>query len=190
MKIFILQGNPDNEDTLSADFASVYEREAAAAGHSVQRSNIGDLQFDPILHKGYKTIQELEPDLKMVQDGMRNADHIVVIYPNWWCTMPALLKGFFDRAWLPGFAFHFRKNGWGWDRLLKGKTARVIVLSKSEPWQIRFLFGDYTNEIARGILGFSGLKVRITRVGNSEKLSPEKKASWERKIGALARRGR
>lgn len=186
-KIYIFQGNPDN-DTLSGDFATVYHDAALAAGHEVQRANIGDLQFDPILHKGYKTIQELEPDLKMVQDGMRWADHIVIIYPNWWCTMPALLKGFFDRAWLPGFAFHFRKDGMGWDRLLTGKTARVIVLSKTQPWMIRFLFGDYTNEIKRGILGFSGLKVRLTRVGGSETLSPAAKARWESKITALARK--
>jgi NAD(P)H dehydrogenase (quinone) len=187
-KIFILQGNPDS-DTLSGHFARLYEFVAREAGHSVQIVNIGDLEFDPILHKGYKVIQELEPDLKMVQQGIRDADHIVVIYPNWWCTMPALLKGFFDRAWLPAFAFRFRKNGMGWDRLLAGKTARVIVLSKTNPWIIRFMFGDYTNEISRGILGFSGLKVRLTRIGDSEHLSTGALASWERKIEKLAKSG-
>jgi putative NADPH-quinone reductase len=188
-KIFILQGNPDN-DTLSGHFASVYEDAARAAGHQVQRANIGDLQFDPILHKGYKVIQDLEPDLKMVQQGMKDADHILVIYPNWWGTMPALLKGFFDRAWLPAFAFRFRKDGWGWQRLLAGKTARVVVLSKTQPWMLRLLFGDYTNEISRAILGFSGLKVRLTTIGGSESLSDAQKARWERKIAALARKGK
>jgi putative NADPH-quinone reductase len=187
-KIFIFMANGDSE-TLSGEFAGAYETAARAAGHEVKRTNIGELQFDPILHKGYKTIQELEPDLKMVQDSMRWCDHLVLIYPNWWCTMPALLKGFFDRAWLPGFAFHFRKGGWGWDRLLAGKSARVIVLSKSQPWQIRFLFGDYTNEICRGILGFAGFKVRLTRIGNSENLSISQKTKWLQRISALAARG-
>jgi putative NADPH-quinone reductase len=187
-KIYILMGNPDKDGTLSNDFADAYEKAASAAGHEVRRHNIGDLQFDPILHKGYRAIQELEPDLKQVQENIRWADHFVLVYPLWWSATPALLKGLFDRMWLPGLAFHFWKNGMGWDKLLKGKTARIICLSKSQPLAIRFMFGDFTNEMRHATLGFSGYKVRMTEVGNSEKLSPQKKASWTRRIEALARK--
>src|SRR3990167_320914 len=75
-KIYILLGHPDKE-TLSGHFADIYEQEAKAAGHEVRRTNIGDLSFDPILHKGYKVIQELEPDLLKVQEDMRWAEHLV-----------------------------------------------------------------------------------------------------------------
>jgi putative NADPH-quinone reductase len=189
-KIYILMGNPDKEDTLSNDLAAVYEAAAKAAGHEVRRSNIGDVQFDPMLHKGYKVIQKLEPDLKKMQEDMRWADHFVLIYPIWWSATPALLKGLFDRMWLPGFAFHFWKNGLGWDRLLKGKTARVVTLSKMNPLFIRFTMGDFTNEIRHATLGFAGYKVRMTEIGNSEKLSPGARASVEKRIAALARKGK
>jgi putative NADPH-quinone reductase len=187
-KIYILMGNPDKEGTLSNALADVYEREAKAAGHEVRRANISDVQFDPILHKGYKVIQELEPDLKKMQDDMRWADHFVLVYPLWWSATPAMLKGLFDRMWLPGFAFHFWKSGLGWDRLLKGKTARVISLSKMPPLFIRFTMGDFTNEIRHATLGFAGYKVRMTEIGNSEKLSPSAEARVEKRIGHLARR--
>jgi putative NADPH-quinone reductase len=190
MKIFILMANPDKEGTISSALADVYEREARGAGHEVRRTNIGDLQFDPILHKGYKEIQALEPDLIATQENMKWADHFVLIYPIWWSAMPALLKGMFDRFFIPGFAFHFHKDGMGWDKLLKGKTARVIVLSKAWPFMIRSLFGDYTNEVSRALLGFAGYKVKLTAIGNSEKLSPESLLHCEDKICKLARKGK
>jgi len=186
-KIFILMGNPDKEGTLSSQLADVYEREARAAGHEVRRANLGDLAFDPILHKGYKVIQELEPDLKKTQEDMKWADHFVLIYPLWWAGMPALLKGLFDRMWIPRFAFHFWENGLGWDKLLKGKTARVIILSKNWPVIERFLFGDFKNEVGKALLGFAGYKVRMTEFGDSETPSASRKEGLLRKVATLAR---
>lgn len=182
-------GNPDKEGTLSNELADVYEKEAKAAGHEVRRANLGDLSFDPILHKGYKVIQSYEPDLAKVQEDMKWADHFVLIYPLWWAGMPALLKGMWDRMFMPGFAFHFHKDGRGWDKLLKGRTARIIILSKNWPILERLMFGDYTNEIGRAILGFAGFKVRVTKIGHSEGISPEREKSWVKCVTKLAQKG-
>lgn len=194
-KIFILLGHPDT-DSLTGHFLSVYEEAAKAAGHEVRRANLGDLSFDPILHKGYKVIQELEPDLKRIQEDITWSDHFVIGFPLWWISMPALLSGMFDRIWLPGFAFRYHKDPktgkrlLGWDQLLRGRTSRVFMLMQSLPILEKIAFGDYTNELTRGILGFAGISSRITEIGNSEKLKPEELAHWERKIAALGRAGR
>lgn len=189
-KIFILMGNPDKEGTLSNEMADLYEHEARAAGHEVRRANLSDLAFDPILHKGYKVIQELEPDLKQVQEDMKWADHFVLIYPLWWAGMPALLKGMWDRMFIPGFAFRFWKNGLGWDRLLSGKSARVIILSKNWPILERVLFGDFKNEVGKALLGFAGYKVRITEFGDSETPSESRKKALVAKVTKFARTAR
>lgn len=181
-------GNPDKESTLSNELADTYEQHARASGHEVRRANISDMSFDPILHKGYKVIQELEPDLKTAVDDLKWADHFVLVYPLWWSATPALLKGFFDRAWLPGFFFHFHKNGPGWDRLMKGKTARVVALSKMPPLAIRFMFGDFTNEIRHATLGFAGYKVRMTEFGNSENLSERQRQRVHKAVARLAKK--
>lgn len=186
-KILVFVGHPDEAHTLTGEMALLYETAARKAGHEVQKIHLGAMHFDPILHKGYKAIQELEPDLKKFQDAVRWADHFVVFYPNWWCTMPALLKGLFDRAWLPGFAFNMRKNNkgapvTGWYKRLKGKTARVVVLSGTHPLLIMLMFGDYTNEIKNGILWFAGFKTRVTRMGPTDMAPEWMRNHWRRKM--------
>ncbi len=184
-KIFVLVGHPDSR-SLSADLATSYVYGAEEAGHEVRRTNLGELTFDPILHKGYKEIQALEPDLLKIQEDIKWADHFVVIYPAWWSTMPALLKGMFDRLWLPKFAFEFRKTGFFkgllWKPMMRGKTARVFVLSDSPPSMARIIFGDTTNEIRKGILWFAGFRVRVKKVGPIKFITPAKVEKWKQKF--------
>ena len=184
-KIVILLGNPD-PDTFTGAIADHYQAAAEDAGHEVARFNIGSMQFDPILHKGYKVIQPLEPDLIALQEAIKVADHFVVIYPNWWCTMPAILKGLFDRMWIPGFAFNFDKQTKKCIRHLKGKTGRVIVVAgTNSPFATWWMYGDYTNEIQHGILGFAGINASVCTFGPSEKVNEETKKGWLRKVAAL-----
>lgn len=188
-KILVFLGHPDVA-SFSAHLATTYEEAAREAGHEVERINISDLTFDPILHLGYKQIQELEPDLKMVQEKIRWADHIAFIYPNWWCSMPAVMKGMFDRMWLPGFAFKFSENGKERSRLLLGKTARVIiVIGTHTPFKTWWKFGDFTNELAHGILSFSGIKPFVTAFGPAEHVPQNKLDAWSHKVASFGRRG-
>lgn len=186
-KVFILVGHPDSDSSASF-LADAYEEGAKGGGHEVRRMNIWEMQFDPILHKGYKEIQELEPDLLRVQENFRWAEHIVILYPNWWCTMPAILKGMFDRMYLPGFAFNFKKDKRGErtgkiTKLLSGKSARVVITVGTHPLIVRFLYGDFTNEIARGILGFAGISpVRVTALGPCDNTPESKRKRWREKV--------
>ena len=188
-KILILLGNPDS-DTFSGSVASAYESAAREAGHEVVRINLGELSFDPILHNGYKEIQELEPDLLMVQEKINWCDHLVIVYPNWWCTMPALLKGLFDRMWLPGFAFNFDKETHKLIKRLTGKTARVFIIAGTHsPFKTWWKFGDYTNEITHGTLGFSGIKSKVTAFGPTQHSIDPQLEKWLDRVKMLAKRG-
>ncbi|MDP3958050.1 MAG: NAD(P)H-dependent oxidoreductase [bacterium] len=187
--VLVLLGHTDKETT-SGGFADAYEEGARAAGFEVRRKNLGDLSFDPILHHGYKVIQELEPDLCSLQEDFRWADHIAIFYPNWWGTMPAMLKGLFDRFYLPGFAFRFNKDRPGWEKLLKGRTGRVVICMDSPPMLSRILFGDNSNEIRSAILGFGGIKAKVTKVGPLKNAAPEWKEGWRKKLYRMGTRAK
>jgi putative NADPH-quinone reductase len=163
-KIFILLGHPDT-DSFNCTLADEYQRGAEEAGHEVRRMNLRELKFDPILHHGYRIIQELEPDLRIFQENVNWSEHFVIFYPSWWSTMPALLKGLFDRVWLPGFAYKFTGE-FSWQKLLKGKSARMVVTSDTIPFLQRLIFGDTTNELRNGILWFAGFgPIRTKKIG-------------------------
>lgn len=193
-KIFLVLGHPDKSG-ISGAFADAYEAGAKEAGHEIVRMNIGEMQFDPVLHKGYRAMQELEPDLKLFSEHIKWADHFVVIHPVWWVGMPAILKGLFDRAWLPGSEFRYIKLPSGkrtpfWHRLMRGKTARIILASGTRPFLVRLLPGNVNAQLRWGILWFAGFSVRTTWYGPSENVPEPKRSRWISNIKELGRKGK
>ncbi|MEX2013473.1 MAG: NAD(P)H-dependent oxidoreductase [Parcubacteria group bacterium] len=188
-KIFILLGHPDS-DSLNCTLADEYQRGAEEAGHEVCRMNIGEMQFDPILHRGYRLMQELEPDLLAFQENIRWCEHFVIFYPSWWSTMPALLKGLIDRTWLPGFAFRFTSE-FSWIKLLKGRSATMFVTSDTIPLAQRLIFGDTTNELRKGILWFAGFSpVSVYKFGYLKHFGMWRRERMKRKVFNLGRKAK
>ena len=102
--------------------------------------------------------------------------------------MPALLKGMFDRMWLPGFAFHMHEMGW--HGLLHDRSAHVFITMDSWPIVQRFLFGDSTNEIGRAMLKFSGMHpVHIKKIGPIKDMSESDLNQWKGKMFHLGQAG-
>lgn len=168
MNIYILSGHPDR-DSLSGHIAESYHRAAIEKGHQVRIQHLGDMTFDPVLHRGYKAIQALEPDLIQAQENIRWCSHWVIVYPMWWGSLPALLKGFLDRALHPGFAFKYHDKGPGWDKLLKGRSAEIIPTSDAPCFWLRLAYHSSDFRTLRNatlsFCGFSPVKARrITRV--------------------------
>lgn len=189
-KVFILVGHPDS-DSFNCTLADEYQRGAEEAGHEVRRMNLGEMKFDPILHHGYRVIQELEPDLISFQKNVKWCDHFVIFYPSWWSTMPALLKGLIDRAWLSGFAFRFSPSGNMWKKLLKGRSATMIVTSDTVPLAQRIIFGDTTNELKKGVLWFAGFSpIYVHKFGYFKHFGMGLRARLKRRVYNLGRKAK
>ena len=185
--ILIFVGNPV-KSSFSYACGDAYEETARNTGASVRRFNVDEMDFDPTLHRGYEVVQELEPDLMSFREAVTWADHLVFIYPNWWNTMPAKMKGLFDRSFLPGFAFKFINSRF--TPLLKGKSARVInVVGSTHPLVLRFIIGPYTNELSDGILRLCGVRpVRVKSFGPSRSSSDKTRRRWLAAVRKIAAR--
>ncbi len=189
-KVLIINGHPD-KTSLCFALAESYKRGVDLAGGQSKLIHLIDLNFNPILTNGYKEVSELEPDLVQTQKDIIEAEHLVFVYPNWWSTYPALLKGFIDRVFLPGFSFRYRKDSPFWEKLLKGKSARLIVTLDTPAWYY-WLFNKNTghNSMKIGILEFSGIApVRITTFAPVKTSNLEKRKKWIKEVEELGKNG-
>jgi len=156
MQVLIINGHP-RKNSLSAALTDAYADGARNAGVELNVIFVTDLRFN--LHVTHPTphLQELEPDIMHAQELIRWADHIVFIYPTWWGTMPALLKGFIDRVFISGFAFEEIEGGTGYAPLLTGRTAQVITTMDTPPLIYKFIYrAPGNNAMNKALLGFCG----------------------------------
>ena len=113
-KILIINGHPD-KDSFNYAISESYKAGAIVNGAEVKEIKIRELNFNPNLEFGYRKRTELEPDLVEAQEKIKWSEHLVWVYPVWWGSVPAMMKGFIDRVFLPGFAFKKREDSVGWD---------------------------------------------------------------------------
>lgn len=177
--ILIIDGNPDS-GSLSYDLAEIYKQGAEESHASVKVLHLSEIQFDPILKFGYKKKMSLEPDLVVAQENIKWADHLVFIYPIWWGTYPALLKGFIDRTFLPGFAFNGKIDSVYWEKLLKGKTARIIETLDAPMWFYDKVYkSPAKNSLAIAVLNFCGIKpVDYTVFTPVKQTTEDERSQW------------
>lgn len=184
--ILIINGHP-NKESFCSEIAVTYYKAALDRGAECKLMNLHELEFNPILQYGYQKRTELEPDLISAQKYIINADHMVFIYPNWWSTPPALLKGFIERVFLPGFAFKAYENSIMSDKLLKGKTASMITTMDSPKWYYSLFTGKPGYKaMNNGLFKFCGIKPKKITTFNPVKTSTEQtRYKWLKRVEHL-----
>lgn len=157
MKVLLVFAHPEPK-SLSASLRDVAVHELEAAGHEVRVSDLYTMNWKsevdwadfPALASGERlqpaaasknafTTDTLTQDVKAEMDKLLWADTLILQFPLWWFTMPAILKGWVDRVYAYGFAYGVGEHSdtrWG-DRYgegtLAGKRAMLIVTAGG--WQ-------------------------------------------------------
>lgn len=185
-KILILNGHPKKQSLCTA-LANAYHLGAQKAGHECKVLNLIDLEFDLILRTDRSKLKDLEPDIAKAQSALQEADHLVFVFPIWWGTYPALLKGFIDRVFLSGIAFRHRANSTKWDKLLTGKTARLITTMDTPKWFYTLFYKSFgLRAMRQGLLEYCGVSpVKSTMFSPVHTSAPEIRTKWLAQVGEL-----
>jgi 1,4-dihydroxy-2-naphthoate polyprenyltransferase len=191
MNVLVILGHPAN-DSLCGAIAEAYADGAADSGQRVEILRLGDLDFDINYPIGREDAPE-EPDIDRARSMVRRADHLVFVFPNWWGTMPALMKGFIDRIFKPGFSFHMHADG-SWDKLLTGKSAQLITTMDTPHFVYRWIYGQPgINALRKATFQFCGIHpVRSATFGTVFNSTPAQRERWlnrARELGLELARG-
>ena len=114
--------------------------------------------FNPVLTESELALYSKggfsDPLVEKYQNLLKNSDHVVFIYPIWWMNMPAILKGFFDKVLLYGFAYNYEN---GWNPLLNIEKSTIITTSEQATENFSES-GDPVNDINKNCLYSVGIK--------------------------------
>ncbi|MGE0425268.1 MAG: NAD(P)H-dependent oxidoreductase [Reyranellaceae bacterium] len=166
-RILIVQGHPDPAGKhFCQALAQAYAEGAAEGGHETRSIEVSRLDFPLMRSMAEFEKGEAPPDIKSAQESVLWAEHLVVIFPLWLGSMPALLKGFFEQSLRPGFAFEYRERGFPLQKL-KGRSARIVVTMGMPGLMYRWWYGAHgVKSLRRNILGFVGIgPIRDTLFG-------------------------
>ncbi|MCB9641369.1 MAG: NAD(P)H-dependent oxidoreductase, partial [Myxococcales bacterium] len=148
----------------------------------------GELRFDPVLRGGFRKGQALEPDLEEARTAILAARHVVWVYPTWWGHWPALLKGFIDRVFLPGWAFAYQENSPLPKPLLAGRSTRILTTMDSPWWWYRLMHGRAGHRsMKQATLQFVGLSpVKEGTLYRCRELGEKERDAWLEKVKKMA----
>ncbi|MBN1649546.1 MAG: NAD(P)H-dependent oxidoreductase [Spirochaetales bacterium] len=163
----------------------------SASGHEIDIIDLVKDGFNPVYSEKelalYSRGGSLDPLVKDYQARITAADYLFFIFPNWWGGVPAILKGFFDKVFLKGFAYRGEPapgNG-----LLRAKSAAIITTFDSPAIAYPFMFRPHIKKnLACQMLKMNGVgKVRIFPLLNIKNIGDTKRKAFLAKIGSYAK---
>jgi len=213
MKVLIVYAHPEPR-SLNGSLKDFTVRRLQAAGHEVQVSDLyamnwkatldasdsldrdPEARFDPSLDskRAYAAGRQ-SSDIAAEQEKLRWADTVILQFPLWWFTMPAILKGWFERVYAYGFAYGVGEHSdarWG-DRYGEGNLAgkRAMLVVTTGGWESHYSargingpIDDLLFPIHHGVLHYPGFDVLPPYlVYRTSRVDAQRYAQIERELG-------
>jgi NAD(P)H dehydrogenase (quinone) len=154
LRVLILYANP-----VASSFGATLHSEVVTTlrsrGHEIDDCDLYAERFDPVLSEQeriqYHDIKLNRAHIAAYADRLLAAEALILVYPVWNEGFPAILKGFFDRVFIPGVSFTVGPDGTLTTNLQKlQKIAAVCTYGATHP--INFLLGDPPRRVVKRLV--------------------------------------
>jgi NAD(P)H dehydrogenase (quinone) len=168
MHVLLIHCHP-RPDSFGAALRDAAVAGLTASGHVVEQRDLYAEAFDPVLsiHQRGAYFDEAA-NASGLEDhvaALRRAEALVLVYPTWWFGMPAMLKGWFDRVWLPGVAFHLGGPKALLPLLTNIKKIAVVTTYGSPWWLLWWVGWPDRRVVRRGLRPLCAAECRIHWLG-------------------------
>lgn len=158
MKALIVFAHP-GENSFAHEILARTKAALDQAGIPFQVRDLYRMNFQPVFSAAdMQSIEagKITADIEEEQELLIDADLLVMVYPIWWWSQPAILKGWIDRVFTDGFAFRYEQHGPV--GLLRNKQALVFTSTRESAAEMQEKGFDkvISKQIVEGILSFVG----------------------------------
>lgn len=189
MRLLMVLAHP-LADSYAASVARTARDALEANGHSVDLLDLYAEGFDPRLseseRRGYFDIPYDTRDLDNIVSRLHAAEGLILVFPQWWFNFPAVLKGFFDRAFAPGVAFdHDKAGGRIIPKLTNIRLFWALTTTGSPWWIVKLYMGDPVPRLLkRGIASFCSKKLdfRMMTLHDMDRVSADRRRAHLKRI--------
>lgn len=195
-KVLMIYGHT-RKDSFAHSLGLAYAKSSKGQGNEIKETYLNELHLEDFLkypHQAENNSKMVYPsDLQDLHKDLLWADRLIFVFPTWWGLPPALVKLYVEVVFAPKIAFRYLPVKYGmnrWEKLLKGKTARLLVTMDSPTWYYKFLTKNAIgNSFKNNILGFCGVKtLGINYFGSVKVSTKEVREKWLVKAARLGER--
>lgn len=160
---------------------------ARRAGHDVDVLDLDATGFDPVMRRAdlgaWRARTTLDPVVVDLQRRIDAADHLVLVHPVWWETAPAVMKGFYDKVLVPGWAYEDGPLGLPRGRFARLQRVTVATTMTTPGPAYRWVFGNTAQKASvRGVWRKMGVPARWLSHPRVADVSPERRERWLTRI--------
>jgi len=189
MNCLIVTTHPLN-DSLCKALSNYVIKKIEEKGYEIEVEDLYAKNFEPALtiaeRESYYSGDFNQSELSEQIKKLKKAETLILLFPTWWFSFPAMLKGWFDRVWCPGVAYNHASDLGAIKPLLDNLENVLVITTLGSPWWVdRLIMRQPVKKVIKtALLGTcaKNSKLKFLSLYKSEELNNQKVLTFKHKI--------